>query len=122
MWVNNLDFKQCLIEVGEYLGVEKEDNQTQQPSVKPAQVPVQASPVQQGPVMVNNKLREGKPHKVVSGTLIAHGQAPFDHKEENELNYFAVLRTKSNHERTCWEWILSRPLVNVVLNWAKTSS
>jgi len=110
MWINNLDFKQCLIEVGEYLGVEKEDNQTQQPTLKPARAPAQASPVQQGPVMVNNKLREGKPHKVVSGTLIAHGQAPFDHKEENELNYFAELRTKSNHERTCWGVDLERAI------------
>ncbi|MBJ7582853.1 DUF7146 domain-containing protein [Aeromonas veronii] len=110
MWINNLDFKQCLIEVGEYLGVEKEDNQTQQPTLKPARAPAQASPVQQGPVMVNNKLREGKPHKVVSGTLIAHGQAPFDHKEENELNYFAELRTKSNHDRTCWGVDLERAI------------
>ena len=60
--------------------------------------------------MVNNKLREGKPHKVVSGTLIAHGQAPFDHKEENELNYFAELRTKSNHDRTCWGVDLERAI------------
>lgn len=108
MWVNNLDFKQCLEEVGEYLGVEKDSNQAQKPTAAPSHAPVQVQPVQQGPAMVNNKLREGKPHKVVSGTLIAHGQAPFDHKEENELNYFAVLRNKSGHDRTSWGVDLER--------------
>lgn len=110
MWLNNMDFKQCLEEVGDYLGVAKEGNQAHQKTAAPAPAPAQAKPVAQGPVRVNNKLREGKPYKTVAGTLIDHGQAPFDHNEENELNYFAVLRNKSGVNRTSWGVDLERAI------------
>ncbi|ALZ82516.1 DNA primase [Aeromonas veronii] len=110
MWVNNWDFKQCLEEVGDYLRVEKESNLTHQSVVLPSRTPAQTQPVAQGPVRVNNKLREGKPYKTVVGTLIDHGQAPFDHKEENELNYFAVLRSKSGVDLTSWGVDLERAI------------
>ncbi|MFN7049792.1 primase-helicase zinc-binding domain-containing protein, partial [Proteus mirabilis] len=63
MWLNNWDFKQCLSEVGDYLGVEKEQPQYQQ-AAAPTRAPVQAkAPVQQEPMKVNNKVLDSKNRK-----------------------------------------------------------
>ncbi|ELF8911416.1 DNA primase, partial [Salmonella enterica] len=111
MWLNNWDFKQCLSEVGDYLGVEKEQPQYQQ-AAAPTRAPVQAkAPVQQEPMKVNNKVLDSKNRKKsIAGTLIAHGKAPYEHNEDNELSYFAFIRDKSGLERTIWGVDLERAI------------
>ncbi|NMU07603.1 DNA primase, partial [Vibrio parahaemolyticus] len=60
---------------------------------------------------VNNKVLDSKNRKKsIAGTLIAHGKAPYEHNEDNELSYFAFIRDKSGLERTIWGVDLERAI------------
>ncbi|EPX9378402.1 DUF7146 domain-containing protein [Edwardsiella piscicida] len=60
---------------------------------------------------VNNKLLDSKNRKKsIVGTLVSHGKAPYEHNEDNELSYFALIRDKSGLERTFWGVDLERAI------------
>ncbi|WP_019331413.1 LPD7 domain-containing protein [Pseudomonas syringae] len=40
--------------------------------------------------------------KVIEGTLIEHGEAPYQHKDTNQLSYFVTLKPEGGKPRTVW--------------------
>ncbi|OZT37340.1 hypothetical protein CH228_28250, partial [Salmonella enterica subsp. enterica serovar Heidelberg] len=74
------------------------------PAAAPTRAPVQAkAPVQQEPMKVNHTVLDSKNRtKSIAATLIAHGKAPYEHNEDNDLTYFASIRDKSGLDRTIW--------------------
>ncbi|WP_319941727.1 LPD7 domain-containing protein [Pseudomonas californiensis] len=40
--------------------------------------------------------------KVIEGELIEHGQAPYQHKDTNQLSYFVTLKPEGGKPRTVW--------------------
>ncbi|KPZ09002.1 hypothetical protein ALO41_200108 [Pseudomonas amygdali pv. ulmi] len=41
-------------------------------------------------------------NKVIEGTLIEHGEAPYQHKKDNQLSYFVTLKPEGGKPRTVW--------------------
>ncbi|SOS31004.1 MULTISPECIES: LPD7 domain-containing protein [Pseudomonas syringae group] len=40
--------------------------------------------------------------KVIEGTLIEHGEAPYQHKDDNQMSYFVTLKPEGGKPRTVW--------------------
>ncbi|RMO90346.1 Orf54 [Pseudomonas syringae pv. philadelphi] len=40
--------------------------------------------------------------KVIEGTLIEHGEAPYQHKDDNQMSYFVTLKPEGGRPRTVW--------------------
>ncbi|RML41476.1 hypothetical protein ALQ95_200100 [Pseudomonas syringae pv. ribicola] len=40
--------------------------------------------------------------KVIEGTLIEHGEAPYQHKDDNQMSYFVTLKPEGGQPRTVW--------------------
>ncbi|WP_440091579.1 LPD7 domain-containing protein (plasmid) [Pseudomonas syringae] len=40
--------------------------------------------------------------KVIEGTLIEHGEAPYQHKDTNQMSYFVTLKPEGGKPRTVW--------------------
>ncbi|WP_310886249.1 LPD7 domain-containing protein [Pseudomonas syringae group genomosp. 3] len=40
--------------------------------------------------------------KVIEGALIEHGEAPYQHKDDNQMSYFVTLKPKGGRPRTVW--------------------
>ncbi|WP_422121019.1 LPD7 domain-containing protein [Pseudomonas savastanoi] len=40
--------------------------------------------------------------KVIEGTLIEHGEAPYQHNDDNQMSYFVTLRAEGGKPRTVW--------------------
>ncbi|OSR30328.1 hypothetical protein B7R56_00345, partial [Pseudomonas savastanoi pv. retacarpa] len=40
--------------------------------------------------------------KVIEGTLIEHGEAPYQHNDDNQMSYFVTLKPEGGKPRTVW--------------------
>ncbi|KOG05765.1 LPD7 domain-containing protein [Pseudomonas syringae] len=40
--------------------------------------------------------------KVIEGTLIEHGEAPYQHNDDNQMSYFVTLKPEGGKSRTVW--------------------
>ncbi|WP_232918436.1 LPD7 domain-containing protein [Pseudomonas syringae] len=40
--------------------------------------------------------------RVIEGTLIEHGEAPYQHKDDNQMSYFVTLKPEGGKPRTVW--------------------
>lgn len=95
MWLNGYDFKDCLADVGELLGVEKEGltlrrSTTTQPKAK---------------VAIDTSVAVRK----TEGKLVAHGKAPYGNDPKNSQSYFVTLTDKEK-ELTLWGVDLARAI------------
>lgn len=96
MWLNNYDFKDCLADVGEFLGVEKEGRTKRH-----------SQPTPQAKVTMKNNPTGGTVRKS-EGVLVSHGKAPYGHDPKNSSSYFVTLTDSSGKELTLWGVDLAR--------------
>ncbi|MFH7473855.1 relaxase, partial [Pseudomonas syringae pv. tagetis] len=40
--------------------------------------------------------------KVIEGSLIEHGEAPYQHYDDNQMSYFVTLKPECGKPRTVW--------------------
>ncbi|WP_335930368.1 LPD7 domain-containing protein [Pseudomonas syringae] len=41
-------------------------------------------------------------NKIIEGTLIEHGEAPYQHNDDNQMSYFVTLKPEGSKPRTVW--------------------
>ncbi|KWS11030.1 relaxase [Pseudomonas syringae pv. syringae] len=41
-------------------------------------------------------------NKIIEGTLIEHGEAPYQHNDDNQMSYFVTLKPEGGKPRTVW--------------------
>jgi len=64
----------------------------------------------QEPQEGSNQPQPGKPIDRLSGTLIAHGTAPYEHNKDNRESYYITLQNEDGKESTTWGIDLERAI------------
>jgi phage/plasmid primase-like uncharacterized protein len=100
------DFAECLQQVGDLLMAPKHFKRQQ--SSNNTSSPRRAQ--QSAPAKVNNTKYDPNRRPKYQGTLIAHGQAPYQDDPINEPSYFAYIRLSTGNERKIWGVDLERAI------------
>lgn len=108
MQLNGWGFRDCLTEVAEYLGVEKEENERFKSERNSAKAPAKQEAKSDTPRIAGSE----KLPQPVKGILLEHSKAPYMHNAGNVESYYVSVREASGKAKTVWGVDLERAVSN----------